>query len=382
VKKLLIPLFVFLWVLLAAMPWARADQLLSNADFQTDTNTNDVPDGWCWGGTGDSLPTGVTANIDSTEVDYDVTLASTRSYAQIAQVVDMSGVIAADDVLVFSVWAQGTTGAGLQIKVEYWTAQPGCGSGDHTNLVHQIKSAEFALTGTKTWYKLGTEVPSGASLTWVSPAIIFQNNSGGTSSVTAEISASKLEHRNDLHSSLKNLLSLKQSTFDASDGTGGTGWQTRGTGTITLDQVGIDPDPDGPVKEGVRSLGVTVDGSATGQGFIMAPTTAVTASQSYALSCQIKGTAASQPLRLSIQWQDSGGGVISASIANITVSTTWAPYSVTGTAPTGATQAAPVSDTRTAPNAERVWNIDACQLEQNSSVTTWVPGTTGDVILP
>jgi hypothetical protein len=369
-----------------SVPYARADQLLDNASFQTDTDSDIVPDGWFWGGVDQGYPPGITPFIDTTEVEYDVTMADWKTYAQIAQPLDMSaeGIIA-DDVLVLSIWAKSSTsGARLQTKIEYFTSEPDPGSGDHTALVHQIKSSEFVLTSTKTRYFLGTEVPSGASLTWVAPTVIFLNESGG-SSVEIEISSAKLEHRNDFRGTLKNPLSLKQSTFDVADDnpTGGTGWTSFGSGTISFTTEGVDcAVTPCPYTEGVRSLEITVDGSASGQGIIMDPTVPVTEGHFYTLSCSIKGSG-SQPQSLRIQWRNSGGGVISSSKTDFTASTSWQLITVTNAeAPDNAAQAAPASTSNSAPQSERVWNLDKCQFEENSTNTTWVPGTTGDIQWP
>ena len=109
-------------------------------------------------------------------------------------------------------------------------------------------------------------------------------------------------------------------------------------------------------------------------GFSVAPSTA------YAAQCQANGTAGLS-VELVISWYNAAGTLISSVAGTpVALSGTAATLSVTGTAPANAAGALIYIANTTNPVGATTVNSWNCQVEQNTSISTWVqPGTWYDM---
>jgi len=154
------PAACFVLVLSVALCARAVDaNLLNNAGFETDSDSNGIPDGWHTYGTGSySLPAG-----DSHSGSYAAELGGTS----LALLYQRASGTAGEDYLC-STWAKLSTGSGAaSLKLEFHD-------------IHEARLAEhilgFTATGTWTQYTISAQAPTGTAL--VTAAIVGQ--AGGT----------------------------------------------------------------------------------------------------------------------------------------------------------------------------------------------------------
>ena len=136
-------------------------------------------------------------------------------------------------------------------------------------------------------------------------------------------------------------------------------------------------------NHGSKSLKIVTPGSVTQEGFglgsAVGSTTndpAVVVGNPYTFSIAMKGNAGGELVTLSIFWRTAAGAAISTDITSaIALTTSWATYSITATAP--ATAAFVELAVRTSGTHAYTWFNDTAQFENNSPATTWVLPYTG-----
>lgn len=136
-------------------------------------------------------------------------------------------------------------------------------------------------------------------------------------------------------------------------------------------------------NHGANSLKIVTPGSVIQEGFGLGSAAGsttndapVVAGNPYTFSIAMKGNAGGEQLTLCIFWRTNAGAVVSQDLSTTqTLTTSWATYSFTATAP--ATAEFVELAVRTVGTHAYTWFNDTAQFEQASSASTWTPAYQG-----